>query len=205
MVILFPSDESIIKCEDRKRLQWCAMDQEPTERVRSRWTAAVHVWGAISCTGKRVLVNVNDYTDGGLKSAGYLELVEKKFLKIYKDTQRENPTAKVLFLQDGSRVHTSREATEGLSRMEIETITDWPAHSPDLNPIENCWSILKSTCQQELCALGQDNTEENRADLWNTVSRQFRELEGEGLTNLTESFLNRLIECRDLHGHKIAY
>jgi hypothetical protein len=48
------------------------------------------------------------------------------------------------FLQDGAPCHKSKVVMTFLKQSQEEfSIIDWPGNSPDLNPIENCWSHMK--------------------------------------------------------------
>ena len=49
------------------------------------------------------------------------------------------------FLQDGAPFHKSKVVKTVLDAMKEEfEVLDWPGNSPDLNPIENCWSHMKA-------------------------------------------------------------
>ena len=92
-------------------------------------------WGCFSINGAESLVPV----EGMINSYGYLQIIERKVCKELSDL---HPCA--IFQQASTPCHKAKMITNCFKKIKI-TVLDWPDNSPDLNPIENLWSIVEKS------------------------------------------------------------
>ena len=76
-------------------------------------------------------------------------------------------------------------------------LSDWPAQSPNLNIIENLWSILKTRVRKRIIS--------NNTDLWEVIKEEFYALDNATIINLYSSIPARLNKVIKAKGYQIKY
>ena len=73
----------------------------------------------------------------------------------------------------------------------------WPSQSPDLNPIENLWSILDSNLK--------DRRPQSKAELFQVLQEGWNRLDVDLLRRLVESMPRRIQAVIDANGYMTKY
>lgn len=122
-----------------------------------------------------------------------------KYIQILKDgliPVIEKSKKKFIFQHDNDPKHTAKKTKQFLEDNDIE-ILEWPSCSPDLNPIENVWKILKERVRKRK----SKNSEEfvkNITEEWNNFDKKI-------LKSLINSMPNRILQVIENNGDAIMY
>lgn len=113
---------------------WHNLNQ--TRVVRSKRNfggGSLMVWGAFSYHAKLPICFISTRMNSGM----YLELLEDVLIGHLENDASED----IVFQQDNASIHVSKQSKAWFVEKNIPLL-DWPACSPDCNPIENLWGIL---------------------------------------------------------------
>lgn len=110
-----------------------------------------------------------------------------------------------IFQHDNAPTHTAYVVREALEEMGIE-VMEWPPHSPDLNPIENLWALLKA----EIYKLRPDlihmaNNDQTKEILVATAQQAWEQLELRHLEHLSETMPHRVEAIIEAQGWYTPY
>ena len=102
---------------------------------------------------------------GTLNSDGYIELLEEHYEA---SLEKMGGIDRPIFQQDSAPCHTSKKVMAYFEEKGINVMS-WPAQSPDLNPIENLWAIMKAKLRKVDCT-SKAKLHEAIANLWENDS-----------------------------------
>ncbi|XP_011270098.1 hypothetical protein CAOG_08517 [Capsaspora owczarzaki ATCC 30864] len=132
----------------------------------------INVWGAISRFGISLFCEVGDVMNGDT----YLSVLESELLASIR-------------VKDVAKWFETNQIT----------VLDWPANSPDLNPIENAWNMVKNKIYQE-------REIKSKAALWERFQAVYEEvLTPEVCRDLISSMPRRIQAVIDANGGYTKY
>lgn len=137
------SDESIVSINDSTYArQWVQHPRDLLTREKKRIQNVPHraVWGAVGVGYKSSLrllpLKTADGTSFRLNADSYKRLI---LIPEVPRLLRE----KRVFQQDGARCHCAQSVLRYLKVKKVDLMERFPPYSPDLSPVEYCWSLLK--------------------------------------------------------------
>lgn len=165
------------------------LDSTVTETVHFGG-GSLMVWGGITLTGR---TGLHICRDGVVNAHRYLEDIVEPYIVPF--AAEEGP--QFILQHDNARPHTARIVTQYLEENNIEVL-EWPANSPDLNPIEHLWDVLQRRIRDRPAPENLEQLGEMLQEEWNNIPREV-------IRNLVESMPRRCEEVRLARGGHTHY
>jgi transposase len=139
----------------------------------------IMVWGCFCFQGIGNLCRINEKMDSEL----YCQVLEEDFLGTLEwyNINKNN----IIFQQDNDPKHTSKLTRAWLNSNNINVL-EWPAQSPDLNPIEHIWREVKN----QLRKIPKKFT--SKEILWDILQDIWNNIEMERCVELIETMPERI-------------
>lgn len=150
----------------------------------------VMFWGGIMMDEKTPLLPIRQ----NLTGPRYVDLILGPIVRNWRGAFGEN----FLFMHDNAPPHTGRVATNFLETEGV-TVLQWPSCSPDLNPIEHLWDMIKRRIRARV------NNPGNTDQLIQAALEEWENLPQENINNLIESMPRRIRACIEARGGNTDY
>jgi transposase len=174
------SDESpfVLRYNGRKRV-WRLHNQRYDKfalKGSFKQDIKIMVWG---CFGDGKVGRLY-HVEGIMDAKVYMRILDNEMRPSYQSIFGKK---RWIFQQDNDPKHKAKRTMEYLEDQNIPLMS-WPAQSPDLNPIENLWSILDERCKER--------KSKNAGELYQILLETWNALDRDLLLNLADSMPHRI-------------
>lgn len=165
-----------------------AHDPKHTIKTIKHGGGNIMLWGCFSSTG----VGPIYWVKGKMCATDYVNILNSIMLPY---AEEEMPV-KWEFQQDNDPKHSSKLAKKWFQDNKV-SLMEWPSQSPDLNPIEHLWGILK----KRIAGFKSKNKE----DLWKKVESEWYAIDPSICSKLVDSMGRRCAEVLKNRGRTTKY
>lgn len=182
--VIFSDESKINRINSDGRL-WCyrkrgsPLEQRVVSETVKFGGGSLMVWGCITAKGPGYLTRI----DGGLDAQLYCNILEDELL--WTIEEYEFSLQEVIFQQDNDPKHRAKKTLAWLEERKIKLLK-WPSQSPDLNPIETVWCILKNRLRN------YPDPPRGINELWSRVEACWEEITPKQCLDLTNSMPRRI-------------
>ncbi len=155
------------------------------------------IWGAMSYGKKYPLVKV-DLSEGNLDGKRYMEEILRPHLAKHLNYLRQYGQRQAAVVEDGAPVHWRKDQKKEREKLRINSLPH-PAHSPDLNPIENMWSIIKSNLRR------RSRIPTSEDELWEAIQQEWEAIPISTINKLVNTMPRRIALVKRNKGFGIPY
>jgi transposase len=141
-------------------------------------------------------------SDGSFKGGGITVTIIKQ---VYIEQLPELLSNKDIFIQDNTPVHRTHIIRDLLRELGLETM-EWPPYSPDLNPIENIWAIMKTIITNDYPELqNAPDNDQTLCTLIQAAKEAWESIEARILKNLSNTMPNRVRAVIEAEVYEVYY
>ena len=105
-----------------------------------------------------------------------------------------------IFMQDGAPCHTAKKVQQWFDDHPWVTLLPWAPQSPDMNIIENLWTLLKQEVAKLPAATNREELKERILSAWKNLGRR-----RDALKNLCDSMPRRVSALVQTRGGPTKY
>ena len=195
--VIWSDETKINRFQSDGRSWYWKRDEEQLQQHHVKQTlkhggGSIMIWGCMTAEGPGYMRKI----DGKMDQYLYKTILEDDLIKTIEFFEFESE--QVIFQHDNDPKHKAKSVKKWLETQEFQVL-EWPAQSPDLNPIENLWSNLKRRLNQ------YETPSKGMLELWERIEVEWEKIEKETCVKLIESMPKRMKAVIKAKGMWINY